>query len=102
MPAPEIEIIVTKDGAEMLRKTVSPGNYVIGREPECDIPLDVDLVSRRHAQLTVTFDQSSIEDLGSSNGTFVNGQPVTGPTRLWPNQRIQIGPATIELRRLKA
>ena len=102
MPAPEIEIIVTTDGAEILRKTVPPGNYTIGREPECDIQLDVDLVSRRHAQLTVQFDQAWIEDLGSSNGTFVNGQTVTEPTRLWPNQRIQIGSASIELRRLKA
>ncbi len=102
MHAPEIEILVTKDGVELLRKTVRPGEYVIGREPQCDVPLDVDLVSRRHAQLTVHSDQVLIEDLGSSNGTFVNGQPITNSTRLWPNQKIQIGVATVELRRLKA
>jgi pSer/pThr/pTyr-binding forkhead associated (FHA) protein len=68
MLIPETEIIVTKDGAEILRKTVQPGDYVIGREPGCEVRLDVELVSRRHAQLTVNFDHVLIEDLGSSNG----------------------------------
>jgi hypothetical protein len=102
MQIPEIEIIVSKDGAELLRKTVRPGDYVIGREPECEVQVEVELVSRRHAQLTVNFDHVLVEDLGSSNGTFVNGKPVTEPTRLWPNQKIQIGAATIELRRVKS
>src|ERR1700730_18654638 len=101
MQIPEIEIIVSKDGLELLRKTVRPGDYVIGREPECEVQVEVELVSRRHAQLTVNFDHVLIEDLGSSNGTFVNGKPVTEPTRLWPNQKIQIGAATVELRRVK-
>src|SRR4051812_44495855 len=91
MIAPETEIIVTKDGAELMRATVKPGDYVIGREPSCDVQLDVDLVSRRHAKLIVNYDHALIADLGSSNGTFVNGQQVREPTRLWPNQKIQIG-----------
>src|SRR5471030_641595 len=101
MQIPETEIIVCKDGVELLRQTVRPGDYVIGREPECEVRVEAELVSPRHAQLTVNFDHALIEDLGSSNGTFVNGKPVTEPTRLWPNQKIQIGAATVELRRLK-
>jgi WD40 repeat protein/serine/threonine protein kinase len=101
MPIPEIELIVSQDGTELLRKTVRPGDYVIGREADCDVQLDVDLVSRRHAQLTVNFDHVLIEDLGSSNGTFVNDKLVAGPVRLWPNQKITIGAATIVLRRVK-
>ena len=101
MLIPETEIIVTKDGAEVVRKTVRPGDYVIGREPACDVHVDVELVSQRHAQLTVNYDHVLIEDLGSSNGTFINGKPVTEATRLWPNQKIQVGMATIELRRVK-
>ena len=49
MQVPETEIIVTKDGAEILRKTVRPGDYVIGREPGSEVQLDVELVTRRHA-----------------------------------------------------
>src|ERR1700733_1311745 len=101
MLVPETEIIVTKDGAEILRKTVRPGDYVIGREAVCEVHLEVELVSRRHAQLTVNFDHVLIEDLGSSNGTFVNGEPVKEPTRLWPNQQIQIGSARVDIHRIK-
>src|SRR5580700_3629794 len=101
MQIPETEIIVTKDGAEILRKTVRPGDYVIGREPDCDVHLDVEGVSTRHAQLTVNFDHVLIEDLGSDSGTFVNGEPVKTATRLWPNQKIQVGSARVELHRIK-
>ncbi len=101
MVVPETEIIVSKDGIELLRRTVRPGDYIIGREPECDVSLDAELVSMRHAQLTVNYDYALIEDLGSGHGTFVNGRPVTESTRLWPNQKIQIGSATVELRRVK-
>ncbi len=101
MLVPETEIIVSHGGAVLSRTTVQPGDYVIGCEAECDVRVEARLVSRRHAQLTVNFDHVLIEDLGSSNGTFVNGQPVNEPTRLWPNQRIEIGEATIELRRVK-
>ena len=101
MQIPETEIIVTKDGAEILRKTVRPDDYVIGRDPGCEVPLDVELVSPRHAQLTVNFDHVLIEDLGSDNGTFVNGESVAECIRLWPNQKIQIGGVCVELHRIK-
>ena len=77
MLVPQTEIIVRKNGQEILRRTVSPGEYVLGRSPECELPFDVELVSRKHAQLQIEYDQIYIQDLGSSNGTFVNGQPIT-------------------------
>src|SRR5207248_2628153 len=80
---PQIEIIVTKDGAELLRKSVKPGEYLIGREPDCDVQINAEMVSRKHARLTINYDHALIEDLGSSNGTFVNGKRVTGCIRLW-------------------
>ncbi|MDR3403248.1 MAG: tetratricopeptide repeat protein [Chthoniobacter sp.] len=102
MQIPEIEIIVTKDGAEILRKTVRPGDYVIGREPECDVHVDVDLVSRRHARLTIEDEGILIEDLGSSYGTFLDGQLVKERMRMGIDQGIQIGGATIHIRRREA
>ncbi len=102
MHAPETEIIVSKDGVELLRRTMPPGKYVLGRDADCDVPLDVDLVAGRHAQLTLNYEHALIEDLGSNSGTFVHGERVVGSTRLWPNQKIQIGAATVELRRVKA
>lgn len=53
-----------------------PGQVVLGRQPECDIPLTAGEISRRHAQLKPTADGVAVEDLGSANGTYVNGQRV--------------------------
>ena len=101
MPSPQTEVLVTVAGSERSCFVFEPGEYVIGRNPDCAIRIEADLVSRRHAKLTLNFETAFIEDIGSSNGTSVNGNPITVRTRLWPNQRIQVGAATIELRRLK-
>ena len=52
------------------------GPTVIGRAPECGIPVTVDEISRRHVELKPVQDGLSVEDLGSANGTYVNGQRV--------------------------
>jgi uncharacterized membrane protein YdfJ with MMPL/SSD domain len=49
------------------------------------------LLSRRHAQVWLVSGQAMIEDLGSSNGTLVNGHPIKGPTPLSPSDTIRIG-----------
>ncbi|MEM0986011.1 MAG: trypsin-like peptidase domain-containing protein [Pseudomonadota bacterium] len=69
----------------------------IGRDPACEIALDPTqdtAVSRRHAAITVTTaDPLTIEinDLGSRNGTFVNGEQISGATELSPSSEIQLG-----------
>ena len=99
---PGTEIIVSKNDEEVLRVTVKPGEYVIGRDSDCDVVVDEEDLSRRHSLLTVNFDHALIEDLGSSNGTFVNETPITKITRLWPNQKIRLGTSTIiSVHRLK-
>jgi serine/threonine protein kinase len=102
MIAPRTEILVTRNGEEVTRITVSPGEYVIGRDHGCDVQIESEDLSRKHALLVVNFDHALIEDQGSSNGTFVNDIQITSVTRLWPNQRIRLGAATmISVRRLK-
>jgi len=58
------------------------------------------LVSRRHARLILSDEAVLVEDLSSSNGTFVDGQPVIGAQQVESSQRIQIGEAVIALTRL--
>ena len=99
MIVPETEVIISKEGVEVFRRVVTPGEYTIGRDADCELRIDVPLVSRQHARLTVNYHELFIEDLASSNGTSINGQPVTKLTRLFPTQRVQIGEATMELRR---
>ena len=56
---------------------VRPGDYVIGRSRNCHIVIDDDLVSRKHAQLSLlTSSQLLLADLGSRNGVFVNGKRI--------------------------
>lgn len=99
MQAPHTEIILRHEGNELARAVVQPGEYVVGRSHEAEISADTPLLSRRHAKLTIHADHLDIEDLGSSNGTFVNGHPVQASTRLYPNQQIRLGDVHLEIRR---
>lgn len=58
------------------------GDYTIGRDPECRIALDDDRVSRRHARLTASGDAWQLADLGSKNGTSVDGRQIAGAAPL--------------------
>lgn len=53
-----------------------PGEYLLGRDPVCDVVLDDARVSRRHARLRVTDESAAIEDLGSKNGLAVDGRSI--------------------------
>src|SRR5205823_333036 len=56
-------------------------SLVFGRDPNCDQVLDYPMISRRHARLFTTQDGLFLEDLGSSNGTFLSGRRVKRPMR---------------------
>lgn len=64
---------------------------VIGRVPGCDHVIDLPMISSRHARLSREGDRILIEDLRSSNGTFVNGTRVEGPVVLNPGDEIGLG-----------
>jgi serine/threonine protein kinase len=102
MQIPQTEIVVRDaNGGVLLERIVSPGEYILGRAPHTDLPLDLDLVSSEHARITVDYDRVLVEDLGSCNGTLLQGTKISEPTRLWPNQTLQIGTTTVEIRRIK-
>ncbi len=58
------------------------GSLTVGRSSDSDICIPIDEISRHHAKLQVAADGVTVEDLGSANGTFINNQPVHGPTLL--------------------
>jgi DNA-binding NtrC family response regulator len=66
----------------------------IGRSPSCEIQINDDKVSRRHARVFLREGQAWLVDLDSRNGTLVNGELVAGEARLLPGDRIQIGEIT--------
>lgn len=63
---------------------------ILGRHPECDIVLDSGAVSRQHAQISLLNGEYFIQDLGSRNGTIVNGQIIQAPHRLQNGDRLKI------------
>ena len=67
------------------------GDVLIGRGALCDIRLDDPLVSRRHALVLGSEIGTAIEDLGSSNGVYVNGKRSRGITALHPGDVIELG-----------
>src|SRR5687768_12275272 len=69
---------------------------VIGRSSELDMVLVEDMVSRKHAKISVSGGKITIEDLGSTNGTFVNGEKVK-QARLKEGDRILIGTSILKL-----
>jgi ABC-type multidrug transport system ATPase subunit len=72
------------------------GKMVIGRERHrVRIYLPHPHVSRKHARLSVQGKEAILEDLDSANGTFVNGRRIARPTRIRPNDQIDIGPYSL-------
>ena len=78
--------------------SLSQGQNVIGRTDEADICLDRTEVSRCHAMITVQGTTAIIEDLGSKNGTYVNGRQLDGPTTLNNSDEIWIGRSVARMR----
>jgi len=65
---------------------------VIGRHPECTLQIQSNMVSRKHARVVKKADEYLVEDMGSGNGTFVNGKKIEEPTSLNHEDRIKLGP----------
>jgi len=72
---------------------LSKPEIIIGRDVNADVVINIAEVSRRHSRMRMEASGFVIEDLGSTNGTFVNGQRLTGPHMLRPGDRIQLGEA---------
>jgi DNA-binding winged helix-turn-helix (wHTH) protein len=75
------------------------GENVLGREREAVAWIDVHSVSRRHARIVISGARATLEDLGSKNGTFLQGRAVTEPSVLNDGDRVRIGTVELTLRR---
>ena len=90
--------LIVSTSAEVRSRVVplSDGaDIVIGRVSTCNVEIDHEAVSRRHAVLRRRGDDVVVEDLESRNGTLVNGTPITGPRRVTAGDTVAIGPASV-------
>jgi pSer/pThr/pTyr-binding forkhead associated (FHA) protein len=85
-----------------LRGTIVPlgtSSVMVGRSPSCTLVLDDDYSSSRHARVFPLADGWYVEDLGSTNGTFVGEHRIDGPTRLPTGTPVRVGRSVLELQR---
>jgi pSer/pThr/pTyr-binding forkhead associated (FHA) protein len=94
---PELSLEVV-EGIGAGRMVALGGALVVGRGRDADLVLADELVSRHHARVSPHGSVAVVEDLGSRNGTFVNGEAIHGPTRLAPGDQLQLGVTLVELR----
>jgi pSer/pThr/pTyr-binding forkhead associated (FHA) protein len=87
-------IVILKAG-ESMTHDLSRDETVIGRHPECQIQIDSNMVSRKHARVFREGSRFLVEDLGSGNGTTVNGVRIVNPTPLAHDDRVKLGPILI-------
>ena len=84
------------------RATFGEGEHLLGRDPALEVCLDSSSVSRQHARVQIADGVAMLEDLGSKNGTFVNGQRITTAVRLGDRDQIGVGEVRLRFRILCA
>jgi pSer/pThr/pTyr-binding forkhead associated (FHA) protein len=94
-----ITVMVHADGTAKPRSMYLATNTVVGRGTECDLRLDDTFVSQEHARIFAKDGSWYVEDLGSTNGTFVNEQRLAAPAMLTSGDRIRVGTTVLELAR---
>jgi len=77
---------------------LADGDNIIGRGEDCSLVVDAENVSRRHAKIVVTRGKAAIEDLGSTNGTFVNRERVTASTPIKNGDEVSFGTLAMRFR----
>jgi pSer/pThr/pTyr-binding forkhead associated (FHA) protein len=73
------------------------GPVVIGRSPGADIVINAGYVSGRHARFSIFNDSLVVEDMGSTNGTVVNGNQISAPITLQAGDLVSIGDVTMRV-----
>ena len=92
------QLLVTQGPLTGTRISLDSRPILIGRADDSTLVLDDDYASTRHARIAQQGDDWYVEDLGSTNGTYLDRAKVTGPTRVPQGVPVRIGKTVIELR----
>jgi serine phosphatase RsbU (regulator of sigma subunit) len=86
-------------GDDLRRVEIGPAGLTIGRQPPCDLILALPEISRKHCRVEVQDGVAVLTDLGSTNGTFVDGARIVGTTRLGNGSRLMLGSVPLRYER---
>jgi pSer/pThr/pTyr-binding forkhead associated (FHA) protein len=92
-------VVVTEGSNVGERADLDHAPILIGRGNDAAIRLDDDYVSTRHARIAASGDQWFVEDLGSTNGTYIGTVRITQPTTITLGTQVRIGKTILELRK---
>jgi len=92
------EVVVLTGAGDPERVRLRPQGHVFGRSEDADVPIDDPYASEFHARVGVADNKVIVHDLGSTNGTYVNGRRVTSPTTVVRGDTVQIGKTILEVR----
>ena len=87
-------LIVLLDGQATTFELTSD-ETLLGRDPKCTLEIKSGMVSRKHARVFKNADEFLVEDMGSGNGTFVNGSKIEGAKSIKHGDRIKLGPVLL-------
>ena len=92
-------VVIVEGGNASEAVSLANAPLLIGRGNDAAIRLDDDYVSTRHARIAVSGDQWYVEDLGSTNGTYVGSSRITQATAISLGTQIRIGKTILEMRK---
>ncbi len=91
-------VLLGGEGRRGRRRWEIKDELVIGRAPECAVCLEDEFASNFHARVYALQGRYYVEDLGSTNGTYVNGRRINYPIELRAGDRIKVGRTLMEFR----
>jgi pSer/pThr/pTyr-binding forkhead associated (FHA) protein len=92
-------VLVVEGSNAGQRAELDAAPILVGRGSDAAIKLDDDYVSTRHARIAASGDQWFVEDLGSTNGTYIGTVRITQPTTITLGTQVRIGKTILELRK---
>lgn len=95
--ASPVQLVIVEPAAQRGRAFPLAEELTVGRAAGCQVTLDDTYASQIHARVFARDGQLFVEDLGSTNGTYLNRSKVTGPQVMRRGDRLQVGGTTLEL-----
>lgn len=92
------ELVVVRSDTQSGTRVMVTDSVVVGRSDEADVFLDDPYASTFHMRLTIDEGTMMLADLGTTNGTYVNGRRVTTPMPLSTGDSVQVGKTIMEVR----